>query len=176
MAIAAEERPTSPIPAVRPPSVRIGRTRRDGIAPSIFALVERGALKRPALAASIEGCVAIRFRDGFGAVTISFAPDGIVIEDVDAARPDVVVAAGLADVVLLTTAPLRMGLPSPTNGRGRAVLGKMATGRIRLAGDMGLARQLLELMRIDVPPAAERKPARPKRPQPTGGRYLDVLT
>ena len=64
---------------------------------------------------------------------------------------DVTVSAGLADVVLLTTAPLRLGVPSPANARGRAVLQKMARGEIRLWGDLGLARAMLEIMRIDVP-------------------------
>lgn len=60
------------------------------------------------------------------------------------------VTAGLADVVLLTTAPLRLGMPSPTNARGRAVLQKVARGEVRLSGDLGLARAMLTLMRIDV--------------------------
>lgn len=156
------------------PRVAIGRTSPGGIGPSIFALVERGVLKRPALAGTLRGSVALRFREELPAVAIRFEPGRIVVEDAELPHPDLVVTAGLADVVLLTTSPLRMGLPSPTDGRGRAVIGRMATGRIRLAGDIGLARGMLELMWIDVRAHKTRDRLPPTKGAPPG--WIEVLT
>jgi putative sterol carrier protein len=158
-----------------PPHLAIGRTQRGGIGPSIFALVERGALKRPEIANALRGVVALRFRGDVPPVTIRFEEGRIVVEDAGPKRPNLTVTASLADVVLLTTAPLRMGMPSPADGRGRAVLGRMATGRIRISGDMGLARGMLELMRIDVPAhrTHDASPAADAGPEPG---WIDVLT
>jgi hypothetical protein len=161
--------------AYQAPAIRLGQTRRGGIAPSIFALVERGVLKRPGHAATVRGRVQLRFRDGHPPVSMVFAEEGIEVEDGELKRPNLTVTAGLADVVLLTTAPLRMGMPSPGNARGRAVLQKMATGTIRLSGDLGLARAMLELMRIDVPTARFAKvPKAPETREPAA--WIDVLT
>jgi hypothetical protein len=157
------------------PALRLGRTLRGGIGPSIYALVERGVLKRPAQAAALRGRVQLRFNDGLPPVSIVFGAQGIEVFDGEVERADLTVRASLADVVLLTTAPLRMGLPSPTNARGRAVLQKMAQGRIRLSGDLGLARSMLELMRIDVPEARFAKPPKVEREVPDPA-WIDVLT
>ncbi|MDQ3759747.1 MAG: hypothetical protein M3331_07390 [Actinomycetota bacterium] len=163
------------MPAKKAPALRLGRTLRGGIAPSIFGLVERGVLMRPEHAATVHGRVQLRFRDGYPPVSMIFGGDRIEVEDGEVECPNLTVKAGLADVVLLTTAPLRLGMPSPANARGRAVLQKMARGEIRLKGDLGLARAMLELMRIDVPEARFAKPseAEPGR-EPTA--WIDVLT
>ena len=103
-----------------------------------------------------------------------FESGQIEVFDGEVERANLTVTAGLADVVLLTTAPLRMGMPSPVNARGRAVLQKMARGEIRLWGDLSLARAMLELMRIDVP---EARFAKPPKPDPADGpRGLDRRT
>jgi hypothetical protein len=131
---------------------------RGGIAPSIYALVERGVLKRPEQAEAVQGRVQLHFGAAHPPVAMVFERRSIEIFDGEVERPELTVAADLADVVLLTTAPLRMGMPSPVNARGRAVLQKMARGQIRLRGDLALARAMLELMRIDVPEARFAKP------------------
>jgi hypothetical protein len=156
------------------PALRLGRTQRGGIAPSIYALVERGVLKRPERAAMVRGVVQLRFRDDYPPVAMTFGAGEILVEDGELARAELTVTAGLADVVLLTTAPLRIGMPSPANARGRAVLQKMARGQIRLAGDLALARAMLELMRIDVPEARFAKPPQAAPQEPVA--WIDVLT
>jgi hypothetical protein len=157
------------------PALRLGRTQRGGLAPSIYALVERGVLKRPERAAAVRGGVQLRFRDGYPPVSMTFETGEILVEDGELLRPDLTLTAGLADVVLLTTAPLRMGMPSPASARGRAALQQMARGQVRLSGDLGLARAMLELMRIDVPEARFAKP--PKAAQPADpAAWIDVLT
>ena len=163
------------MPSPQAPALRLGRTLRGGIAPSIYGLVERGVLKRPGRATAVLGKVQLRFGDDFPPVAMVFEADQITVEDGALDRPNLTVTAGLADLVLLTTAPLRMGMPSPVNARGRAVLQKMARGEIRLSGDLGLARAMLELMRIDVPQA---RFAKPPKAAPAGdpAAWIDVLT
>jgi len=161
--------PTTPAPAIR-----LGRTLRGGIAPSIYALVERGVLKRPEHAAAVNGRVQLRFRDAHPPVAMVFERGQIEVFDGEVTGANLTVTAGLADVVLLTTAPLRMGMPSPVNARGRAVLQKMARGDIRLWGDLGLARAMLELMRIDVPEARFAKPPR-RAPATDPATWIDQL-
>lgn len=161
--------------ATKAPALRLGRTLRGGLAPSIYALVERGALMRPERAAAVRGRVQLRFRDDYPPVSMVFGGETIEVSDGELDRPDLTVSAGLADVVLLTTAPLRMGMPSPVNARGRAVLRKMARGEVRLKGDLALARGMLDLMRIDVPGA---RFAKPLNTAPSGdpAAWIDVLT
>ena len=157
------------------PALRLGRTLRGGIAPSIYGLVERGVLMRPEQASAVIGRVQLRFRDAYPPVAMVFEPGRIEVKDGEIEGANLTVTADLADVVLLTTAPLRMGMPSPVNARGRAVLQKMALGQIRFQGDLGLARAMLELMRIDVP---EARFAKPPKAAAAGERpaWIDVLT
>jgi hypothetical protein len=161
--------PTSPAPAIR-----LGRTLRGGIAPSIYALVERGVLMRPQQAGMVHGRVQLRFRADHPPVAMRFEGGQIEVFDGEIEKPNLTVTAGLADVVLLTTAPLRMGMPSPVNARGRAVLQKMASGQIRLSGSLALARSMLELMRIDVPEARFAKPPE-AAPATDPAAWIDVL-
>ena len=163
------------MPASHAPAIRLGRTLRGGIAPSIYALVERGVLKRPERAAVVHGRVQLRFRDAHPPVAMVFDGGQIEVFDGEVEGANLTVTAGLADVVLLTTAPLSMGMPSPVNARGRAVLQKMARGEIRLWGDLTLARAMLELMRIDVPEARFAKTPGPE-PATDPAAWIDVLT
>lgn len=159
------------------PVVRLGRTRRGGIAPSIFALVERGVHLHPAAAHGLRGRVVLRFQEGYPPVRMSFGPRVFQVEDGDLRKPDLTVSGRLPDVVLLTTARLRLGMPDPSDGRGRAVLGRLATGRIRLRGDQRLARGLLELLRIDVARDARPPPLEAGEPEVVAeSGWIDVLT
>src|SRR5205085_1668534 len=56
----------------RPPAVHLGRTTENGIAPSMFGLLERGVGKRPAVAAGLRGRVVFRFEEDFAPVRVSF--------------------------------------------------------------------------------------------------------
>jgi len=161
--------------ATKAPALLLGSTLRGGLAPSIYALIERGTLMRPDQAATVRGRVLLRFCDGYPPVSMIFGEQMIEVSDGELDRLNLTVSAGLADVVLLTTAPLRMGMPSPANARGRAVLQKMARGEIRLKGDLTLAREMLELMRIDVPQA---RFAKSPKAAPAGdpAAWIDVLT
>jgi ubiquinone biosynthesis protein UbiJ len=146
------------VSATDAPSLRLGHLARDGIAPSVYVLIERGASKRPTLARGARGVVELRFSEPIAPVRIAFTAQEILVEDgggdedpagAGAPEPDLVVAGRLPDIIRLTTAPTVAGLPSPIDPRGRAVLGQLARGRVRVRGDRALGRRLLALMALD---------------------------
>lgn len=137
------------------PPVRLGELHEDGIAPSVFVLLERGVGLRPAMARDTRGIVELRFAEGFAPVRIEFGEREIVVADVAPLEPpvhgpppDLVVSGRLPDVIKLTTAPMVAGLPNPIDRRGRAALGQLARGRVQISGDRALGRRLLALLAI----------------------------
>ena len=136
--------------ARRPPKVTLGHVADNGISPSLFGLLERGAAKRPELARGIRGDVEIRFRERFAPVQISFGDDGITVADADGRSntPDLVISGSLPDIVQLASAPLAGGIPKITDRRGRAALKRVAGRRVRMDGSARLARSLLKLLEL----------------------------
>jgi hypothetical protein len=130
------------------PTVRLGALRDDGIAASIYALVERGVKRRPAFARMTLGEVELRFAEGYAPTRIAFRGDEVLVEDGDAVRPDLIVSGSLPDVVHLTSAPMVGGVPNPLGTRGRAALGRLARRRVRLRGSSTLGRRLLRILAL----------------------------
>jgi|SRR5215211_3546669 len=131
--------------------VRLGHVDRDGIAPSLYALVERGAGRRPKVATSMRGTVELRFKERFTPVRVQFSDRDVVVEDAvgrGRERPDLVIQGSLPDIVQLAAAPLAGGLPKLTHKRGRAALASVAGRRVRIEGSPLLARRLLKLLEI----------------------------
>jgi hypothetical protein len=137
--------------ARRPPRVTLGRVVDNGISPSLYGLVEHGARKRPELARRLRGLVEIRFVERFAPVRLSFADEGIHVEDAngdDDRRPDLVVSGSLPDIVQFASAPLAGGIPKLTDARGRAALMRVANRKVRLEGSPRLAQRLLKLLEL----------------------------
>jgi len=136
------------------PRVELGHVAENGISPSLFALVEHGAAKRPGIAKSLRGCVELRFKEDYAPVRISFERDGTRVEDVPAHekhgafRPDLVITGSLPDVVQLAAAPTVGGVPKLTDRKGRLALSRVARGRVRIQGSTALARRLLKLLEL----------------------------
>jgi hypothetical protein len=134
------------------PEVRLGRMVEDGVAPSIFGLIERGIAREPELALQLRGRVVFRFHEDFSPLRISFRSRTVVIEDGDLQRPDLVIAGRLPDIVHFATVPMLRGrlhgVPDPRRPRGRAALGRLAKRRVRIEGDRVLARRLLRLLAV----------------------------
>ena len=130
------------------PDVRLGTTADDGIAASIFVLVERGAARRPALAIEMRGRIELRFEESLAPVRLVFEDGVVVVEDGAWDTPDLRVSGRLPHVVALTVAPLVGGVPNPATVRGRSALAKVAGRQVRLEGDRALGRQLLRLPAI----------------------------
>jgi hypothetical protein len=124
----------------------------DGVAPSIFGLIERGIAREPKLAAQMRGRVVFRFNEDFSALRITFRPRSVVVEDGDSRNPDLVIEGRLPDIVHFATVPTLRGrlhgVPDPRQPRGRQALRRLADGRIRVTGDRVLGRRLLRLLAV----------------------------
>jgi hypothetical protein len=124
----------------------------DGVAPSLLGLIERGIARDPALAGQMRGRVVFRFAEDFSPLRVAFRPKSVVIEDGDLRKPDLVVAGRLPDIVHMATVPtLRgrfSGVPDPRQARGRAALGRLASGRVAIEGNRTLGRRLLRLLAV----------------------------
>jgi hypothetical protein len=134
------------------PSVRLGRMVEDGVAPSIFGLIERGIAREPELASQMRGRVVFRFAEDFSPLRIQFKPRSVIVEDGDSRKPDLVISGRLPDIVHFATVPTLKGrlhgVPDPRRPRGRRALRRLADGRIRIEGDRVLGRRLLRLLAV----------------------------
>ena len=134
------------------PRVRLGRMVEDGVAPSIFGLIERGIAREPGLAAEMRGRVVFRFAEDFSPLRITFRPRSVVVEDGDARKPDLVIEGSLPDIVHFATVPTLRGrlhgVPDPRQPRGRKALRRLADGRVRVEGNRVLGRRLLRLLAV----------------------------
>jgi hypothetical protein len=81
----------------------------DGVAPSIFGLVERGVARDPELAERMRGRVVFRFAEDFSPVRIHFRPRSVVVEDGDSRKPDLTIEGRLPDIVHFATVPTLRG-------------------------------------------------------------------
>jgi hypothetical protein len=130
------------------PEVRLGRTVPNGIAPSIFGLIERGVRRDPKVARRMRGKVVIRFEEDFAPIRLSFGPKGVLVEDGDSRTADLEVVGSLPDIVHFATAPTVRGVPNPARAKGRKAIGRLARRHVRVAGDSRLARGLLQLLAL----------------------------
>jgi hypothetical protein len=139
---------TRSVHRVRPPLVRLGALAEGGVAPAIMAIVERGVRRRPVLASQLRAEVELALEEDYPPVRIVFGDRLVLVEDGHAIAPDLRVEGTLPDLISLMVAPLLAGVPSPIAARGRAALGKVAVGRVRIDGRVGLMRRLLGVIRI----------------------------
>lgn len=132
------------------PQVQLGVLAPNGISASMFALVERGVVRRPRIAKGLAGTVEIRFKEDFAPLRVVFGKNEVLVEDAveERGNPDLVIQGSLPDVVQLASAPLFGGVPRPTHARGRAALAHVAGGRVKVEGSPLLARRLLKLLEI----------------------------
>lgn len=88
---------------------------------------ERAALLRP-------GLVGIVAADAGVAITLRLAPGRVTVADGLLGRPQIVVRTDSETLTELSAAPLRLGFPDAMAAEGRAVLGKLRSGRLRVRG------------------------------------------
>jgi hypothetical protein len=143
----ARERP-KPASAVPPLEMKLGTVAEGGLAPAILAVVERGAVHRPALAGGLNAEVELSTRGDYPPVRIVFTGRTVLVEDAPASKPDLRISGALGDLVSLMVAPLVRGVPSPMRARGRAAIGLVALRRVRIEGRIGLTRRFLSLISI----------------------------
>lgn len=128
--------------------VRLGETDSDGIAPAIYALLDRGTERRPEIAREMSGLAEIRFAEDFTPVRVAFTGHEVLVEDGTWDEPHLVVEGRLPDIVKLTTTRLVGGVPNPAARSGRAALAQLARQHVKITGSLTLGRQLLQLFRL----------------------------
>ena len=128
--------------------VRLGRTSRDGVAPSMFVWVERGVVLRPEVAREIHGRVTFRWDEEIAPLSVHFAGDAIDVFVGDLRNPDLAVSGRLPDIVHMATAPLLLGIPNPASRHGLAAILGLYRGRVTLKGDRTMARRLIQLLAL----------------------------
>jgi hypothetical protein len=110
--------------------------------------VERGVRRRPALANTILAEIEINLDEGYPPIRLVFGERLVLVEDGPGVAPDLKVNGALPDLISLMSTPTMAGLPNPINPRGRAALGMVALGRVRIEGRLGLMRRLLSVIRV----------------------------
>jgi hypothetical protein len=131
----------------RPLTAKLGALSEGGLAPAIFAILDRGVRNRPELAAGLHAEIELDLGDGYPAVRVLFDDSTVLVEDGRAPAPDLRISGDLPDLVSLMVIPHVGGLPNPINRRGRAALGMLALGRVRVEGRLALLRRFLGLIR-----------------------------
>jgi hypothetical protein len=130
------------------PQVKLGVVASGGLAPAIAAIVERNVRRRPALAMALRAEIELKVEGPYPPTRIVFGDRLVLVEDGPAVAPDLRVEGALTDLVSMMVAPLIGGVPHPMKAGGRAALGKVAFGHLRVEGRIGLMRRLLALMRF----------------------------
>jgi hypothetical protein len=113
-----------------------------------MAIIERGVQRRPAIARALNAEVELAMEERYPPVRIVFGERVVLVEDGPAVAPDLKVVGSLPDLVSLMVAPTLGGVPSPINARGRAALGMVALGRVRVRGKIGLMRRFVRMIRV----------------------------
>ncbi len=150
--MSASDQPPGSDRGARAPEVRLGTLVENGVAPSIFGLIDRGIARDPDAVAGMRGRVVFRFAEGFSPLRIRFGPRVVVVEDGDLRKPDLAITGRLPDIVHFATVPTLggrlSGVPHPAYARGRTALRRLARGRVRVEGSSGLARRVLRLLAV----------------------------
>lgn len=119
----------------------------NGLASMIGGLIEANLHSNPGRVELLRpAVVAFTATDAEASAWLRIARSGVVVVNGrPAARVDLGVRALSADLIALAAVPLRMGLPNPARRGGRAIIGKLLRGRIRVSG---LLRHPLRLARL----------------------------
>jgi hypothetical protein len=107
-----------------------------GLAEMVAGLLEANLLRRPEREALLRPAViGIEAEDAGVAITVRLTERRIEISNGAAIRgSDLRIRADGADLLALSTSPLRLGMPDPLTGQGRAILRRFARGRVRISG------------------------------------------
>jgi hypothetical protein len=130
------------------PTVELGELSQGGLAPAIFAIVDRGVRSRPEVASDLRAEVELDLGEHFPAVRVHFDHPNVLVEDGPARAPDLRISGELGDLVSLMVAPRIGWIPNPVDRRGRAAIGMVALGRVRVEGRLGLLRRFLRVIAV----------------------------
>lgn len=106
-----------------------------GLASMLGGLIEANLQEDPGRADLLRpGVVGIVAEDAGVAVTIRLAPGRVTVADGLVGRPQLLIRTDGETLTELSTVALRLGLPDALSPDGRAVLGKLRSGRLRVRG------------------------------------------
>jgi len=130
------------------PALRLGKTVSNGLAPSMFGLLERGSGLRPEIASRVRGKVVFRFTEPYADLRVTFGARNVTVEDGEFHKPDVAIIGSLPDIIHFVATPLVRGIPNPARLRGLVAIARVARRRVRIEGDPALARDVLRLLSL----------------------------
>ena len=118
------------------PEVVLTDAEPNGLARMLAGLLEANLARRPERAALLRAAVVeVDAADAGVAVTVRLDGGRVRVSSGAAGpRPDVRVRASGHDLLALSAAPLRFGFPDPFRREGLAVLGRIASGKVRVSG------------------------------------------
>jgi hypothetical protein len=117
-----------------------------GLASMVADLIEQNLARDPTRTALLRRSVAVLDApDADVTVFLRIERDGVRVGDGDVPDAHLRIRSDSGRLLDLTTAPLRAGLPDPLRPEGRAIVGDLLRGRIRIRG---LLRHPLRLARL----------------------------
>lgn len=119
----------------------------NGLASMLGALIEANLRANPDRAELLRpSMVELTATDAEVSASLHISPSGVeVANQRPPTRVDLGVRASSSDLIGLSAMPLRFGLPDPLRREGRAIIGKLLLGRIRVSG---LVRHPAKLTRL----------------------------
>ena len=117
-------------------TVRFADAEPNGLADLVGRLIDANLERRPEREALLSpSVVELVASDAHTAATIVLSAGGIEISNAPGGRtPHLRVVAAADDLLELSTTPLRFGFPDALDARGRSILRRIATRRVRVSG------------------------------------------
>jgi hypothetical protein len=120
-----------------------------GLTTMLSDLLQQNLVREPSRARLLRECTATLEATDAGVVTTLQVGSGrVVVADGVAARAHLRVSGSAERLLALAAAPLRIGLPDPFRAEGRAVLGDVLRGLLRIEGLFAHPLRATRLMRL----------------------------
>lgn len=117
------------------PKVVLPDAEPSGLARMLAGLLETNLARRPERAGLLRRAVVeIDAADAGVVVTVRFQGGGVQVSNGPASRSDLRIRASGRDLLALSAAPLRFGLPDPLRREGRALLRRIASAQVGVSG------------------------------------------
>jgi hypothetical protein len=121
-----------------------------GLSSMIGGLIEANLRANPDRAALLRPCVVVLTATDAGVSTsLRISRSGVEIaNEPPRAGVELGVRASSGDLIAMSAMPLRLGLPDPLRREGRAIIGRLLRGRIRVSGLLRHPAKLMRLTRL----------------------------
>jgi hypothetical protein len=121
-----------------------------GLSSMIGGLIEANLRANPDRAELLRpSVVALTAMDAEVSTSLRISRSGVEIaNESPRAGVELGVRASSGDLIALSAMPLRLGLPDPLRREGRAIIGKLLRGRIRVSGLVRHPAKLTRLIRL----------------------------